>query len=518
MGEDGVVKRGLIFVGVLILISVIAGRNYMSHANDRRDLSLRVAFPYDKPVSFYEPTNIHLAPEYFFLEYTYSPIVEIGKEGELSPAVAESFEWRGDDLYLKIRNDLTTISGKKITADDVVFSLKRLLVKTGNTHGDFRTLVCGNSPLATVDDQCPGIVKQGRTIILKAGHRKTFLLPMLAAIDFAIIPRSSVDPKTLQIIDYKETSGPYYVSEDDGKGHIILKANPRHFHYSAKMPQTVYLEPTDPKDMTESLSAFRAGKIDFITTIDAARPEHVIDFSRETSDARLHTTMNIRSFVLAFSKRGLAELTPTQRILIGKKIKEAFLNGFKDASGYQESFQYFPSFSDGAITKEEVAQLREHQDKASGQVPKKLKLVVVRLGDKEKFVKMFKDVLPDVDVEVGTPPEFTKYSKPEDMPHMFLAGPDTGFLEDIGLISYSLSSGLFGMTKPEREKWLSDYMLITDKEERLRRLRALHKKVLTEPVIIPLMVAPYVALIKNGWSLNFPQYYGNSPLWLIKAI
>lgn len=511
-------KRMLLLAGTLIFISAILGRMYMKHTNERRDLSLRVAFPYDKPVSFYEPTNIHLAPEYFFLEYIYSPIVEIGKEGELAPAIAESFEWKGDDLHLKIRDDLMTISGTKITADDVVFSLKRLLVKTGNTHGDFRTLVCGENPFSSVDDSCPGIIQHGNVIVLKAGKRKTFLLPMLAAIDFAIIPRTSVDPKTLQIINYKETSGPYFVADDDGRGNIVLKANPKHFHYSPKMPQTVYLAPTDPKDMTASLSAFKAGKIDFITTIDAARPERVIDFSREVSNAKLHTTMNIRSFVLAFSKRGLAELSPEQRVLIGKKVKEAFLSGFKDASGYQESFQFFPSFADGGLSKEDVAVLHNRQQKADGSLPKKLKLVVVRLGDKEKFVNMFKDVLPGVEIEVGTPPEFTKYEKPEDMPQMFLAGPDTGFLEDIGLISYSLSSGLFGMTKPEREKWLSDYMLVTSKEERLEKLRGLHKQVLTEPVIIPLMVAPYVALIKDDWALDFPQYYGNSPLWLIRAI
>ena len=270
--------------------------------------------------------------------------------------------------------------------------------------------------------------------------------------------------------------------------------------------------------MTASLAAFKRGDVDFITTIDAARPENVIDFSREISNAKLHTTMNIRSFILVFTKRGLAELSSEQRFLIGNKVKEAFLKGFKDASGYQESFQYFPSFADGGLSKDEIAELQAHRAKATGTLPRNLKLAVVRLGDKEKFVNMFKESMPEVAVDVGPPPEFTKYDNPEDMPQMFLGGPDTGFLEDIGLLSYSLSAGLFGMSKPEREKWLADYMLITDKEERLEKLRAIHKQVLTTPVIIPLMVAPYVALIKGGWALDFPQYYGNSPLWQIRSI
>ena len=510
-------NRKMLLLAALAVIAGICGEVYfMKQSDEKREMSLRVAFPYDKPVSFYEPTNIHLAPEYFFLEYIYSPLVEVGKEGELT--IAETFTWQGDDLHLKIRDDLRTVSGKKITIDDVVFSLKRLLVKTGNTHGNFSALVCGGTPLTNVEAECPGIVQEGSTVILKAGKRKTFLLPMLAAIDFAIIPRSSVDPVSLAITNYTETSGPYFVSSDDGEGHIVLKANPNHFHYSAKMPQTVYLVPTDPKSPTASIDALKAGTVDFITTIDAARPEYVIDASREISNTKLHTTMNIRSIVLAFSSRGLKELSQNERILIGRKIKEAFLKGFAGASGYQESFQFFPSFADGGLSKPEVQTLKDRDAHAEGEIPKKLKLVVVRLGEREKFAKMFEDAIPGIEVEVGGPPEFGKFEDPNDMPHMSLTGPDTGFLEDIGLISYSLSSGLFGMTKPEREKWLSEYMLIPTKEERLHRLHALHLQVLTEPVIVPLMVAPYVALIRGKWALEFPQYYGNSPLWLIKAI
>ena len=510
-------KFKFLALGIALVAVIIIWRQFMLNETSSSDLTLRVAFPSKKAVTFYEPTKIHLAPEYFFLEYIYSPIVEINIEGEVSSAIAESFQWINDDLHLKIRSDLYTIGGTQITADDVIFSLKRLLVKTGNTHGDFNTLVCGENPINSVDNSCPGIIQKDNTVILKAGTRKTFLLPMLAAIDFAIIPRKSVDSKTLQIIDYKETTGPYYVYESDDQGNVILKANPSHFHYSKKMPQTVILVPMDVENTTDSLTAFKEGKVDFITTIDSAGPDKVIDFSRGVSNAKLHTTMNIRSFILAYSQRGLKELSLEQRILIGKKVKAAFLDAYKNASGYKESFQFLPSFADGGLTKEEVDSIKEQQEKAKGEAPEKLKLVVIRIGGKEKFEKIFKDILPGVEIVVGPPPEFAKFDNPADMPHMSIGGPDTGFLEDIGLISYSLSAGLFGMTKEERELWLRNYMSIPSKEERLIKLHDLHKKQLTDAIVIPLMVAPYVAMIRSNWDLNFPQYYGNSPLWLIKA-
>ncbi|MEK6625285.1 MAG: hypothetical protein AABY86_09970 [Bdellovibrionota bacterium] len=40
-------------------------------------MKLKVAFPYDRPVNQYEPTKIHFAPEYIFLENVFSPLIEL---------------------------------------------------------------------------------------------------------------------------------------------------------------------------------------------------------------------------------------------------------------------------------------------------------------------------------------------------------------------------------------------------------------------------------------------------------
>src|ERR1039458_9666545 len=95
--------------------------------------------------------------------------------------------------------------------------------------------------------------------------------------------------------------------------------------------------------------------------------------------------------------------------------------------------------------------------------------------------------LPNLEVTEATDsPDFLKEDD-KSMPHMYIAGPDTGFQEDIALISYSLNAGYFGMTKAAKSKWLADYMSIEDKDERLRRLRELHFKTLMEPVLVPLL-------------------------------
>lgn len=511
-------KLALIIGGGVLLIA--AGGIFMTIKNKTVDAQiLRVAFPYSKPSSAYEPAKIHLAPEYIFLENIYSPLVELSpKTGAVEPGVAKSFAWKGTVLHLVIRENLKTISGQAITANDAEFSLKRLLTMPGNTHGDFRELICGNKELKSIEDECDGIRVEGNTFILKTTTAgKNFLLPMLAAIDFAVIPKSSVDPKNLKIVDFKNTSGPYFVSKDDVNGEIELTANSGHYHYSPNMPQIIHLVPSDSKNPHASLDDFKNDRVDFITTVDIARADDVVALSRLASNSTLHTSMNIRSFVLAFTERGRAELSAAERFAIGKKIRDSLVRQFKGVNGYEDSKQFFPPFSEGALENAELEAIDAKFDAAKDFQAKPLRIALLRLGDATKFIEALKGVMPNFEIsETLNSPAFTQYKSPEDSPHMYIAGPDTGFLEDIGLISYSLNAGYFGLTKNAKTAWLRDYMDTLDKRARLKLLKDLHESALSEPVIVPLLVAPYAALAKKPWKIGLSQLYANNPLWLIQ--
>jgi MarR-like DNA-binding transcriptional regulator SgrR of sgrS sRNA len=507
-------------VAGIFLVLILIGALVMSqHGKSAGTDTLRVAFPYAKPASTYEPARIHLAPEYIFLENIYSPLVELSpKTGEVEPGVAESYRWKENELHLKIRKDLRTVTGQTITAADAEFSLKRLLALPGNTHGDFRELICGNTKFQSVEEHCDGIRVQGDELILKTTTAgKTFLLPMLAAIDFAIIPKSAVDPGSLAIRDFRNTTGAYYVSRDSEEGKIQLRANPNHYHYSPTMPQVIELVPTDLKNPHASFDDFSAGRVDFITTIDAARADDVIAYSRTQSDSVLHTTMNIRSFVLSFSDRGLKELSPGGRFAVGRAVRDAYKRAFAGQNGYEESKQFFPAFGEGALDKNRMEAIEKKYDSAAALPSQHLKIAFVRLGDTSKFAAALKEVLPNAEIsEQAKNTSFTTYASPSEMPHITICGPDTGFLEDIGLISYTLNAGYFGMDKDARQKWLQNYMSITEKGRRLELLRNVHESALSEPVIVPLLVAPYAALARKPWKVGLSQLYANNQLWLIQ--
>ena len=173
------------------------------------DQVLDIAFPSTDRIEDYDPSKIHWDYQYILLESIYSPLIELSNtNGEPFSAVARIFYWRGQKFYLVIRDDLKTIDGHPITAEDVMLSFKRLMILSRNTHGDFKSLVCPEVELKSVFDDCPRMEIEGNTLILTPRYRSDLLVGMLSSIDFAIIPRKSFDPVSLKITDYRNTSGP----------------------------------------------------------------------------------------------------------------------------------------------------------------------------------------------------------------------------------------------------------------------------------------------------------------------
>jgi len=480
---------------------------------------LRVAFPSGKAASSYEPTKIHLGDEYIFLENIYSPLLEIDpKTGLINSGLAKSYDWQGDDLILEIRNDSSTVSGHPINAEDVEFSLKRLLVLSGNTHGNFKDLVCPNANLSSIEESCEGIIRSNNKIILRAGQRKSFLVPMLAAIDFAIIPKSSVDANTLAIVNYKETSGPFYVDQDDANGQIVLKANPKHFRFSTEMPAVIRLVPVQSGTDQTSVSLFEDNKVDHITTIDPVRLEKVFKFAKSRDDVTIHTTHKIRTLSLVFTDKGIRDFSNNERHQIGVKIRAALSPSSEDSPILEKTDEFFSSFADGGLSPDQKIKIKlAYTNLPFHAIDKKLKIGIINRSDFENWKSKITEILPESEIHPeDNAPDFKKYNPESEKPHAFIASTDTGFSEDINLISYTIAAGFFGLSKEERQKWLAAYMENDSKVERLAKLKAIHFKALNDAVLVPISVAPFVAIIRKPWKMELSELYANNPLWLIK--
>jgi hypothetical protein len=158
--------------------------------------------------------------------------------------------------------------------------------------------------------------------------------------------------------------------------------------------------------------------------------------------------------VLFFSERGIRDLSVDERMAIGKKIKLSISEYFLKLPGYEDVFQFFPQHGDGAIANDQAKSIFEKAAFVPGIESKKVSIEIVRVGKLDIYQNRIKAVLPNVEVTEGsTLPSFRTYNSIDEMPHAHISGPDTGFNEDISLISYSLTAGFFGLSQQERQTW-----------------------------------------------------------------
>ena len=511
-------KVFLYSIGAILVIGLITLLK-LDKQMDKKNKTLRVAFPAHKEITSYDPAKIHWSREYILLENIFSPLVELSSDkGAFALAIARKFYWQGNELHFEIRENLYTVDGYHITAKDVEFSLKRLLILAKNTHGNLKDLICRDKALRSISDVCTGMEVRGNKFILKPTRQTHFLLTMLTAIDFAIIPIPSVDKETLKIQDYRNTSGVYYVEKEDGKGNILLRANKKHFHFTEKIPTDIYLVPSYRHESYNDLGLFKKGKVDFITITNILNPEDILQFSKGNPHVELHVTQNIKTFFATYTNKGINRLKKEQRLEIGKVLKEVLLKHLKSSSAYKPTNQFFPAHGDGGLIKKEQDILRDIY-KNTGKISKDLKIhlstfTIPGFKGMDSFIQK---AFPKMKITRGTKvPAFAEYTSSSEIPDIFICETDTGFMEDIGLITYAIKAGFFGYEKTEGQKWLKEYMQISDKEERLKKLRKLHFKVLSEGILIPLFSAPYVALARKPWKMKLPQMYANNPLWLIQ--
>jgi len=476
--------------------------------------------PLDKPAAYYDPAKTRRAfGQYFFLENIYTPLLEYTPEGRLVSGVAEHFELRGDSAWFSIRKGLVTAGGREIDAYDAETSFKRLFILDRENHGDLESALCGRR-LTGLKDDCPGISVQdgGRSLALKFRGPKPLIFQTLASIEFAVIPRTSIDAATLAITDHRDTSGPYYVEKDDAAGHIRLRANPRHFHYSPSMPQLVVFEPYDPETGVSPLKMFLDGKVDHVTTLERIPCDEMIDFARAHSGTvNLHRTYPIKLFIVAFTDKGRKALTERERWAIGKAIKEAHNRHVLPRSGYERADQIFTL--EGTLS-ENALKTIENKFGPPGRGPVTAKKILA--WDATEVLcdnaGELASALPGLKLmKVHKNPNFTDFRKEKlERPDLYIGGYNVGLQDDMGLIAYHMNAGTLLPESGTKEAWLSAYSAEPDKARRFELMRALQYGSLERVVSVPLATVPYTAVVRKPWNFAMPKHLASNPVWRIR--
>lgn len=477
-------------------------------------MNLKVSWYSDLKLESHDPANIQFAAPAVLLMNLYSPLLIYNSKSEIDFALAEKFNWiNSSELEFKLKSNLLSSKGDPITAEDAYLSFKRLMLKQTNTHGDLQNFLCPGVKLSSIDDECPGLSFKENSLFLKANdpNLAKFLLPLITSCDFVIIPKKAIDWDSvdLKIVDYANTSGPFYVQSTNEKGEHFLKANKNSPLYDNQMPQTVEIKPILD---TSSPIKLVNGEIDMITTIDRARPEDLLPLKNDKNFS-VHQTSELEVTILQFTSKGRSTLTEQDRLSLGSYIKDRISRSWPKETAYKTADQFFPAFGEAGLSKSKLSELKKLYNE--NQYPPKQKIKISVEGYKlEEFKKLFSDAKNIEFIKFSGRPNQKKF---EDMEDGYILPGDTGFIENISLISYYMSVGSFGYDDKEKaNQWIQEYIKINDKNDRLEKLKELHFEALARGLIVPISITPYYAVAKNDWKLNFHRHFAGTPLWMMR--
>lgn len=496
--------------GAIVFIFV-----FNQQKNSRNNnMNLKVSWYSDLKLESHDPANIQFAAPAVLLMNLYSPLLIYNNKSEIDFALAEKFNWiSNSELEFKLKSNLLSSKGDPITAEDAYLSFKRLMLKQTNTHGDLQNFLCPGVKLSSIDDECPGLRFKENSLFLKANdpNLAKFLLPLITSCDFLIIPKKAINwqSEDLKIVDYSNTSGPFYAQSTNAKGEHFLKANKNSPLYDVHMPQTVEIKPILD---TSSPIKLVNGEIDMITTIDRARPEDLLQLKNDKNFS-LHQTSDLEVTILQFTSKGRSILTEQDRLSLGSYIKNRISSSWPKETAYKTADQFFPAFGEASLSESKLNNLKKLY-KNDHYLPKqKIKLSVE--GYKlEEYKKLFSDAK---NIEFIKFTERPNQKKIEEMEDGYILPGDTGFIENISLISYYMSVGSFGYDDKEKaNQWIQDYIKINDKTDRLEKLKELHFEALAKGLIVPISITPYYAVAKKDWKLSFHRHFAGTPIWMMR--
>ena len=212
----------------------------------------------------------------------YNTLVQTDDSLHLVPSLAKSWDISADNLsfIFHLRNDVffqdndafPNGKGRKMTAQDVVYSFKRIMDKNTASSGAwiFNGRVDSVNPFTAIDDT---------TFQLKLVAPFQPILGILSMQYCSIVPKEVVEKYGKDFRRHPCGTGPFqYVAWEEGQA-LILKKNPFYFEKDSAGKRLPYLDGIKvsffENKATEFLE-FQQGRLDFINDIDASFKDEVL--------------------------------------------------------------------------------------------------------------------------------------------------------------------------------------------------------------------------------------------------
>jgi oligopeptide transport system substrate-binding protein len=261
----------------------------------------------------------------------YNSLLQLDDSLHIIPCIAQRWDISDDGLTytFHLRQDVWfhcdgcfRDSSRRVTAADVVYSLQRIRnPKTASPGAWIFNGKVGRTPFDATDDS---------TFIL---HLSAPFLPMLGILTMqycSIVPHEAVEMYGPDFRSHPVGTGPFRLKLWREGSAMILVRNDKYFEWSGsgRLPYIKGIRVSFINNKKTEFVAFKQGKLDFISGIDASFQDEVLDaYGNLKKD--LATSMNLtKSPYLNTEYLGFLMKGDSANILSDKRIRKAINYGF----------------------------------------------------------------------------------------------------------------------------------------------------------------------------------------------
>lgn len=375
------------------------------------------------------------------------------------------------EITFRLKPDLKFSNGRELTADDVVFSLNRLMSRQASGHFNAKEVIESVRALGDHD------------VLVTLRFPSKALQYLLTVSEMGIVPRESVDAdgnlKSLAI-----TSGPYSVKGEPEKNRVVLEKNPFYLATNSEAPDEVeVLLKRGPEAMLES--SLDEG-IDFIEVYENAVLEN-LDSLKKNSDLRAVETRPSLSMMLVVD----ADRVPlAQRRALSRLLSKKF--SYVPRVGIEKrSYEMLPPGTFGSLGLK--APLNEIGDDAYlKDLPQ---AVTIRVnGSMSDLAKSLLETLKEASIEV-----VLLRRGDEEIQDMILLGQGMNTqCPEIEFHLAMLSQWAYLKTSDDEKKLVEQALHTSDDKARSEIIQKIGRAVLEDGRVFPLVVSSYVHVYRTS--------------------
>jgi hypothetical protein len=484
---------------------------------------LRVAIPEARQIENYDPVTFKYADEKTVVEALYSSLVKFDYDTDQVVAdEASHFYWKENQLHFGFERRHYTKNRIKIGARDAYFSLMRLMVLSNKPLIRYlRNVLCHKSSLASIHEPCSGLKHDDNELIISFPARNPNFLALLSCANFSVIPYEALHEKSLKIINYEDTTGPYYYAGKNDKGYISLRPNAEHWikHENAAGMTLVTDEIITPRSGHKeaySIEQFIDGSIDHIPTHNLLGKDDIEKIEASMKDAYdTHLTAELSIVYMAFTDAGM-KLSLDDRRRIALVIQSKFGMGSNELGKYRRATrQFFFPQGFGGLSAEQSEKLSAGWLRVEKTLP-----------DYDIVIAVPNWLIPWYASRLGALGNIqlvaTKYATSQPaaqgskVPVLTVMARDMNFGEDIQLLSEILTDNVMPLRGQAAYDWLQNYIETVDFDKKLSMVREIHQEALFDNTsLIPLFSRPGIAFSRNHWQMHLKKNTLANPLWKI---